>query len=336
MPTQLRPKNLQLAILFGVLLCVQVAIAADKSKKSSTGLVDIEIEQEPKTPVYTKPREAKPEVDVMVESEPGSVQVATPPAATPQPTATGTAYDSTASVSATATTELEKETEPILPENSELTLAEDKTSPSLEPAPKKQDSKVYVLKGFSFGALAANHNYSSSVSVLLNGSTSAKVSSRTADFLSMGAVVRYSDLAINSMGTDFGLTVANSINHDSANYSAITAMKFEMNLAYSWYLESKKPFYVMAGIGYENVSGKDIERLMNPGGGVAQFGAGMVFTEKLLIEGFYSISRHAVSGQYYDRLTAEAQDIGATSVSFDSAKSNVGSTLFSGRLIYKY
>ena len=194
----------------------------------------------------------------------------------------------------------------------------------------------FALKGFSVGAIGYNQSFLIKAAALLDGVTSTTVTGHTADIQNVGILGRYSVIPIGGLGTDFGVAMAYSINHNAANYSALVTVKTEFNLGWGYMTTNGMPYYVLGGFGYENVRGDDIERVIASGGGCVQIGGGISYSKSLNFEGFYSMARHGVSSVYLDRVTAAAQAQGTTTVTYETEKTFVTSNILLGRMIYKF
>lgn len=228
------------------------------------------------------------------------------------------------------------------------------TSPSAEPlaptvnevvmdAPDEDrssnlDDEVYAINGLSFGLTAFIHNYNVDASMLVDDGTGSgegkkvDLSSKSADFQSVGVVVRYAILPINRIGTDFVFTLGNTINHGSVNFGSITTARAELNLAYTIDFGKTNALYFLAGGGYEIVHGQDINRLVIPGGGLFQGGMGISFSKKFTIEGLYSYASHKVDKRYLNDASNAAQ----VETDFSESANNVTSNVIQGRLMYSF
>ncbi len=193
----------------------------------------------------------------------------------------------------------------------------------------------HSIKGFSIGALAFSQGYTSSVDVKLNGTTS-RVASRINDLYYVGGILRYSVFPYERVGTDIGVTIANSMNHSSLNYSAVSFMKTEVNFGYSWITRAGTPTYAYAGLGYESLKSKDFENFAAGGGTSLQVGIGTNYSKNISFEVLYSMSRHPVGPGLYDSITTQATNQGFTSIEIDKEKSYITANLFQGRVLFRF
>lgn len=198
--------------------------------------------------------------------------------------------------------------------------------------------EVYVMNGWSFGVTAFIHNYNVDASMLVDDGipdsdgTKVDLSSKSADFQSIGVMARYAVLPMNKVGTDFNLTLANSINHASVNFGSISTLRAELNFAYSIDFGKTNALYFLAGGGYEVIYGKDINRIITPGGGLFQIGAGIAFNKKLSMEGFYSYASHRVDKKYLD----DASNAAGVATNTEESANTVTSNVIQGRLMYSF
>jgi hypothetical protein len=192
------------------------------------------------------------------------------------------------------------------------------------------------MNGWSFGATAFIQNYNVDAQMFIDNGTAdglkVDLSSKSADFQNVGVVARYAILPINKIGTDINLTLGNSINHDSFNFSSITTLRGEINLGYALELGKQNSIYFLAGFGYEVVYGQDINRLVVPGGGMFQIGTGISINKKISVEGFYSYATHTVANSY---LNDAANSAGVAS-DFSESANKVISNIIQGRMTYSF
>lgn len=202
-------------------------------------------------------------------------------------------------------------------------------------APNDLD-EIYAMNGWSFGAAAFFQNYNVDAEMLIDDGTDegrkVDLSSKSADFQSLGVMARYAILPINKIGTDLNLTLGNSINHDSVNFSSITTARAEINLGYTFDFGKTNAVYVLAGGGYEVVYGQDINRLVVPGGGLFQIGAGITFNKKFSLEAFYSYGTHRVANKYLN----DATNAAGVATNFENSANKVTSNVIQGRLLYAF
>jgi hypothetical protein len=198
------------------------------------------------------------------------------------------------------------------------------------------DDDVYIMNGWSFGLAAFIQNYNVDAMMNVDNGTlnglKVDLSSKSADFQNVGLVARYAILPLNKIGTDINVTLGNSVNHDSLNFSSIMTLRGEINLGYALEFAKQNSIYFLAGLGYEVVYGQDINRLVVPGGGMLQVGTGISFNKKISVEGFYSYATHTVASRY---LNDAAKSAGAIA-SFENSANKVISNVIQGRLIYNY
>ncbi|MGZ6486825.1 MAG: hypothetical protein ACXWQQ_09815 [Pseudobdellovibrio sp.] len=256
------------------------------------------------------------------------------------------AYAQTVQATQSKTNSLEDE----LVANEDLVPAKSKEDPNKkkEDAEKADKAKAQMslasmfsqdlqhsIKGFSVGALAFDQSYNSNVSISLNG-TGSRVSSKTPDIYYVGGVARYTVFPYEKIGTDLGFTFANSVNHSSLNIEAVTYMKTEVNLGYSWITRAGTPTYIYGGVGYESFKSKGLENFASSGGGSIQLGIGANYSKNISFEGVYSMARHPVANGTYDALSAQATKQGFTTVDFDKGASYVTTNMFEGRVLFRF
>ncbi len=194
----------------------------------------------------------------------------------------------------------------------------------------------YALNGYSFGALAYVSSYTvSDLEMSVNAGQKVDLSSKSADFQSVGVMGRYAILPINRVGTDIKFSVGSSINHANNNYSSINVAKLELNLGYSWML-GVIPFYVLGGVGTEVVVGKDIGDLMKAGGGTIQGGAGFGLGKKVSLEFLVSQSTHALNNKFAEMLVAASRAQGGVNPSINGSKAKITSFNISGQLVFNF
>lgn len=193
----------------------------------------------------------------------------------------------------------------------------------------------HALKGFSVGAIAYNQNFNANIAITVDGRDKT-FGAKSPDIQFIGAVGRYTIFPYSKIGTDLAVSVATSVNHASLNYSPITATKLEINLGYAWQTMSRSSIYVLGGVGYESVKGKEIERFTASGGGLVNLGLGLNFTKTISLEGLFTFSRHPVSSVYLDSVKTAVTNEGATSVSTNDSRSVINSYALQGRLIYVF
>ncbi|MBY0553363.1 hypothetical protein K2P97_02460 [bacterium] len=221
-------------------------------------------------------------------------------------------------------------TEPVTPTTNEVVMdAPDDSSPNL-------DDEAYAMNGLSFGLTGFVHNYNVDATMFVDDGTAdgkkVDLSSKSADFQSVGVVVRYAILPLNRVGTDFVFTVGNTINHSSVNFGSITTARAELNLAYTIDFGKTNALYFFAGGGYEVIHGQDINRLVVPGGGLFQGGAGITFNKKFSLEGLYSYASHRVNQRYLN----EAANAAQLQTDFTRSANTVTSNVIQGRLTYAF
>lgn len=193
----------------------------------------------------------------------------------------------------------------------------------------------YLTNGLSFGATMFNHNYNVVANLLLNNNFPFDASKKTADFQSAGAVLRYAILPYDKIGTDVNLTVASTLNHLNLNSTAIASAKAEINLGYS-IQAGGLPIYMLAGLGSEILTGKDIEALVAKTGTGFQVGGGVGLGKKFQFEFMYTYMRHPISDQYLANVANIALANGAVSAKYDNNEANATSNILTGRVIYSY
>lgn len=213
---------------------------------------------------------------------------------------------------------------------SELTLEDEAEQPA------QIIDVEYALDGFSAGVMFFNQNYNLSAEMIVNGFTKVNLSTKSADFQSVGVMGRYAVLPYGSIGTDINVSVASTINHSNANFAAILTGKAELNLAYTFKSRVGAPIYIFGGLGVEYVSGREIQALLAPTGSLLQLGAGTGVGKKFNIEVLYSYAKHAVSDAYMDNSINTAVEQGATSVSLDRGQASVSSNVILGRMSYNF
>lgn len=219
---------------------------------------------------------------------------------------------------------------PVADGSSELSLDEE------EETYQEPIDVQYALDGFSAGVVFFNQNYNVKAEMLLNGVTKVDLSSKSADFQSVGVVGRYAVMPYHGLGTDLNLSVASTINHNNANFAAIITTKAELNLAYTFKSRRESPMYVFGGVGYEHVTGKEIQALLTPGGSLFQIGLGTGISKKFNIEISYSYAKHTVSDSFMDNSINTALGLGATTVDLDRSQASVTSNVVLARMIYNF
>lgn len=190
----------------------------------------------------------------------------------------------------------------------------------------------YAMNGLAFGFVAYNHNYSIDAMMRVDTSGLVDISSKSPEFQSVGAAIRYAILPFRKVGTDLNLSVASTVNHGNNSFSSITTLKAEVNLGYAFYVGDLIPLYFLAGIGHEIVKGTDIEAIMVPGGAIAQIGGGFGLGKTINLELFYQASNHAVSSVYLKKAARAAREGGATSAGFENLDSHVSSNTIIGKV----
>jgi hypothetical protein len=193
----------------------------------------------------------------------------------------------------------------------------------------------HALKGYSVGAIAYNQNFNANVALTVDGRDKT-FGAKSPDIQFVGAIGRYTVFPYKMIGTDLAMTVATSVNHGTLNYSPMIATKLEINLGYAWQTLTRSSFYVFGGIGYETVKGKDIEKLIGAGGGIANLGLGLNFTKTISLEGVFTFARHPVSSVYLESVKTAVLNEGATSVTTNDSRSVINSYALQGRLIYVF
>lgn len=163
----------------------------------------------------------------------------------------------------------------------------------------------YALNGYSLGLAVFNQNFNVDAKLLINEKSTVDLSSQSSDFQSAGVMARYAVLPYNKVGTDLNITLGSSLNHNSVGFSSITSVKAELNLGYAIKL-FQTPVYFLGGIGYELIYGNDIQKILSPGGGTVQIGAGIGLGKKFNVELFYCYANHTVSTTFQEN----AQNIG--------------------------
>lgn len=189
----------------------------------------------------------------------------------------------------------------------------------------------YAMNGYSMGFVVYNQNYNVNAS-LNKDSTSYDISSKSADIQSAGVVGRYAILPYGKVGTDINASIASSLNSESSGISTITSFKGEVNLGYAFRLIGNSPVYFLAGLGYEIVTGNDIENILVNGGGTAQIGGGLGLGKSLSIEGSYVYSQHSLSQKFIDNAILKSGSATATM----GDKAAVTSNTIQGRLVFNY
>lgn len=190
----------------------------------------------------------------------------------------------------------------------------------------------YAMNGLAFGFVAYNHNYNIDAMMRINASDLIDISSKSPEFQSVGAAMRYAILPFRKVGTDLNVSVASTVNHGNNNFSSITTLKAEVNLGYAFYVGDLIPLYFLAGIGHEIVKGTNIEAIMVPGGAIAQIGGGFGLGKTINLELFYQASNHAVSSIYLQNAARAAIAGNATSAEFSNIESHVSSNTILGKV----
>ena len=197
----------------------------------------------------------------------------------------------------------------------------------------------YSLNGWSFGVQMWNHRYNITAAIDVTsagGITTNNLSATSADFQSIGGVLRYAILPYDSLGSDLSLTVGTSLNHGSNNFAAIYTVKAEGNLGYTLEVGSGLSAYILGGLGFEGLFGNDIENIVSrSGAGTVQVGGGIGVGKNLNAEVFYSRAFHHLSSSFIDRAGQRAKDAGATSY-VGNGKFSVTEEIISGRLMYNF
>lgn len=231
--------------------------------------------------------------------------------------------------------EIKGPTEASVPEEPPEQYHKIVSSPPTQAVAEPEISEKFAINGYSGMGAGYNQGFNIKVAAIVDG-TSLTVVDRASDVQFIGGGARYSVIPVGKLGTDFGLTLATSVNHGSLNYAALFATKLEFNLTWAWLLENRRPLYMLFGFAYETVKSADIEKVISPNGGIAQIGVGYVFSKNLNFEGIFAIARHGVSSVYENSLVAAAKAQGSVKIDFDASKSFVTSNIFLGRIVYKF
>jgi hypothetical protein len=199
-------------------------------------------------------------------------------------------------------------------------------------------SDEFAMNGYSFGAVVFNHNYNVSGSVnAVNsaGTTTIDISTKSSDLQSVGVIGRYAILPIDKVGTDINMTIGTSANHNAANISSVTTIKFELNLGYTTSF-SAASFYFLGGVCYEVIKGTDIEKIITSAGSGFQIGAGISLSNALKIEFLLAQTRHTLNDNYINEIKTQLLTQGFTSATTGSTSNTATSNILSSRLVYTY
>ncbi len=180
--------------------------------------------------------------------------------------------------------------------------------------PKRTD---FAMHGFSIGAVMNSLSYDTTIKVYNPSAPAQPRVSSTVEgsaIQSVGVVGRYSILPVDKVGTDINASYLTSINHDAVGLPSISAIKGELNLAYTFGLKKDVKLYAFAGGGMQYIMGSDINRVMKKFGSGAQAGAGINF-QKINIDFLYSYYRNAIADDVNSTATAtQAYDTGGSYV----------------------
>lgn len=159
------------------------------------------------------------------------------------------------------------------------------------------DREIYAMHGFSFGLIGATQDYNQVIE-RYNPSTGADIASaripETKGFQNFGVMGRYSILPVDRIGTDINVSYVKSMNHTSIGREGMSAIKGELNLAYTFGISRAVKLYVLAGGGVEQLSGTQILSLADAQGYGGQAGFGINFGT-INLEAMYSFYRHKIS-----------------------------------------
>lgn len=161
-----------------------------------------------------------------------------------------------------------------------------------------------ALFGFSAGLMLTSaplhEDYDATT---LSGGTpvsTARVDKQTNAIQHVGVILRYAETPYYRIGTDINVSYSKSQNHNSItvknteSLGEITTLKGEINLSYA--IEAGLiPIYFLGGLGFENVTGNSIEKIINSSGFGGQVGGGFVINSTINLEAMYAYYVHRVS-----------------------------------------
>ena len=189
----------------------------------------------------------------------------------------------------------------------------------------REDHSFY---GISVGLLGTAQTFDATV-VIYNPSDAnvASISQKVelSNFQYVGALLRYSILPIDRIGTDLNISYATSMNHASIEKKSISIIKGELNLGYTLKLNQGIKIYALLGGGVQDVQGSDINLTTERMGYGGQAGLGFNFA-RVNVETVYSYYRHNLSNTFLQSGTTTAAP--KANQSFIEAKGLVGRASF--------
>ena len=173
--------------------------------------------------------------------------------------------------------------------------------------PKREQNAMY---GWSIGFQTTSESYLANVDLYdRNRSQNSGPDTVTPlNYTNAGIIGRYAILPVDRFGSDFNVSFMQSTD------SALTTLKGEINLAYTWGMSREFKIYMLGGLGVERLNGDEINKLITPSGGGAQIGMGLNFAA-LNFEALYSYYRFDIDkGQY------AANHLSSSSMTFTKKK----------------
>ncbi len=161
-----------------------------------------------------------------------------------------------------------------------------------------------ALYGFSAGlifssqALQEKYNVSNTTGSQVTGTT--RVDRQSNNIQHVGFMIRYAETPYYRIGTDINISYSKSQNHnsvtvkDTQSLDEITTLKGELNLSYAIEMGAL-PIYFLGGLGYEQVTGNSIGKIINSAGIGGQVGGGFVINSTINLEAMYSYYLHRLS-----------------------------------------
>jgi hypothetical protein len=210
------------------------------------------------------------------------------------------------------------------------------TPEEMEDEPQQDLAVEYAMKGYSFGFLGMDQSFDVNAAILINGTTNVDLHTHSADFQSVGGMLRYAILPYYKIGTDLTLTGGTTLNHESVHYTSINFAKAIVSLGYAIELGSSSSLYFLLGGGFEYVSGIDINKIMKAAGATYQVGAGIGLARRFNIEIYYAYSSHPLSDDYLATATAAALVQNPSATVENAGSSSVTSSSVIGNLNYSF
>lgn len=161
-----------------------------------------------------------------------------------------------------------------------------------------------ALYGFSVGLVIAAQPLTEDYSEAnLSGGeavSSRSIKRQTNPIQSVGFILRYAETPYYKIGTDINVSYTKSQNHssitvkDNQKLGEVTTMKGEINLSYAIEMGAL-PVYFLGGLGFEKVTGNEVEKMVNSSGFGGQIGGGFVINSTINLEAMYAYYVHRLS-----------------------------------------